>query len=137
MACFVAPLGEAILTSVIKHTALSRIQDEGKKSAWKERITALEQLLYGGSIVLAAEHVYHGELVFYPPFLTAMKNPADIPAMLHEIATAGTAMAVVVTAAWGLLCALALKKKPRFAAAARVALGTLLMFAVDGLFAVS
>ena len=35
-------------------------------------------------------------------FLTAMKNPEDIPEMLHEMATVGVSMAIVVTAVWGI-----------------------------------
>lgn len=36
-----------------------------------------------------------------------MATPADAAAMLGEMATTGVAMAVVVTAAWGGLCAVA------------------------------
>jgi hypothetical protein len=31
-----------------------------------------------------------------------MRNPADVPEMLHEIATVGVGMAVLVTAVWGI-----------------------------------
>lgn len=41
------------------------------------------------------------------PFLSAMATPSDTAAMLGEMATTGVAMAVVVTAAWGGLCAVA------------------------------
>ena len=40
-------------------------------------------MLFGGSFLLAAEHVYHGEVVFYPPFLTAMENSEATAEMLH------------------------------------------------------
>lgn len=53
--------------------------------------------------MLAIEHVGHGEVVPWPPFLTAMKNPADTAAMLHEMATAGLAMAIVVTITWAIM----------------------------------
>ena len=139
MACFTAPLAEAIVTSVIKHTALK------DKPEWKNRISVLQQMLYGGSIILAAEHVYHGEVTFYPPFLTALKTPEDTAVMLHEIATVGTTMSVVVTAVWGIICYFAwkksqktqteIKKAGRFRPALRVVLGTALMFSVDILFA--
>ncbi|MBQ1713650.1 MAG: hypothetical protein II030_04560, partial [Treponema sp.] len=43
---------------------------------------------------------YHGEVVLYPPFLTAMRNPEDIPEMLHEMATVGVSMAAIVTLVW-------------------------------------
>ena len=35
-----------------------------------------------------------------PPFLTAMKDPSDTAAMLHEIATVGVSMAVLLVVAW-------------------------------------
>ncbi|MBQ1643361.1 MAG: hypothetical protein II103_02390, partial [Treponema sp.] len=50
---------------------------------------------------LAIEHIYHGEVVLYPPFLTAMRNPEDIAEMLHEMATVGVSMAAIVTLVWG------------------------------------
>ena len=40
--------------------------------------------------------------MLYPPFLTAMKTPENIPEMLHEMSTVGVGMALVVTAAWGI-----------------------------------
>ena len=53
--------------------------------------------------MLAVEHIWHGEIVPWPPFLTAMNNPADIGAMLVEIATVGVTMMALVTAVWGLM----------------------------------
>lgn len=50
--------------------------------------------------MLAFEHVWHGEVVPYFPFLTAMLNKADTFEMLKEIATTGVTMAALVTAAW-------------------------------------
>lgn len=49
---------------------------------------------------MALEHVWHGEVILWPPFLTAMKNPADVAPMLHEMATVGVAMAIFVTIVW-------------------------------------
>ena len=37
-----------------------------------------------------------------PPFLTAMKNPEDIPEMLHEMSTVGVSMAAIVTVVWAI-----------------------------------
>lgn len=97
MACFLVPLGEAVVLTVAKKLAFKKNAD----SVIKARLGNLEKMLYGGSFLLAIEHIYHGEVVLYPPFLTAMKNPEDIPEMLHEMATVGVSMAVVVTAVWG------------------------------------
>ena len=98
MACFLVPLGEAVVLTVAKKLVFKKNAD----SVIKARLGNLEKMLYGGSFLLAIEHVYHGEVVFYPPFLTAMKNPEDIPEMLHEMATVGVSMAIVVTAVWGI-----------------------------------
>ena len=75
----------------------------GKKKAEKWKLKWLNSMLWGGFILLAIEHVWHGEVVPWPPFLTAMKNPADTAAMLHEMATAGLAMAIVVTITWAIM----------------------------------
>jgi hypothetical protein len=72
-------------------------------SAWVRRLGWLNKMLWGGSILLAFEHLWHGEIVPWPPFLTAMKNPSDVAPMLHEIATVGTAMAVTVTVIWAVM----------------------------------
>ena len=57
-------------------------------------------MLWGGSFLLAIEHIWHGEIIPVPPFLTAMTDPAAIQPMLHEIATAGVTMAVLVSLVW-------------------------------------
>lgn len=147
MACFLVPLGEAVVTSVLKRALLRQnakdtVEVAQKKSVWKSRISALEQMLYGGCFVLAIEHVYHGEVVFYPPFLTAMRDPEETQVMLHEMATVGSSMAVVVSAIWGIMCLISAKKssssvkKPSKAKLfARMVIGTAAMFIVDGIFA--
>lgn len=57
-------------------------------------------MLWGGSALLAFEHVWHGEVTPWFPFLTAAGSPESTAAMLHEMATSGVAMALVVTAVW-------------------------------------
>ena len=53
-------------------------------------------MLWGGTALLAFEHVWHGEVTPFFPFLTAAGNAQDAVQMLKEMATA----AVVVTAVW-------------------------------------
>ncbi|PKH47146.1 hypothetical protein KKB3_00150, partial [Dehalococcoides mccartyi] len=62
-------------------------------------------------------HVWHGEVVPWWPFLTAMENPADIAPMLHEMATVGGAMAVTVTVVWVIMVLIA---EARLKASAKV-----------------
>jgi len=119
MACFVAPMAEAIIVTAVaaaikkrEKKALAGPQpkfvsgDFGQndlqktKISWSRKLSWLSKLLWGGVFLLAVEHIWHGEVVPWPPFLTAMSNPADIPPMLHEIATVGTAMALTVTVIW-------------------------------------
>ena len=64
-------------------------------------------LLWGGVVLLAFEHFWHGEIVAYPPFLSAMATPEDTSQMLYEMATVGVSMAALVTAFWGAICAFA------------------------------
>ncbi|MCD6571663.1 MAG: hypothetical protein J7K62_00115 [Thermoplasmata archaeon] len=100
MACFLVPGAEAVVTTVIQKAV-------GKEKAEKWKLGWLNTLLWGGVILLAVEHIWHGEIVLWPPFLTAMRNPADVAPMLHEMATIGTAMAIVITLTWIVLVALA------------------------------
>jgi hypothetical protein len=113
MACFLVPAGEAIVTTVIQKAIENKEKKDGAKSTaqtgltWSRRLSWLNKLLWGGVILLALEHVWHGEIVPWPPFLTAMENPADVTPMLHEMMTIGVAMAVFVTIIWGILIAVA------------------------------
>ena len=96
MACFLVPAGEAIMAFVAQRI-LGPERTEQLKLGW------LNVMLWGGVIVLAMEHIWHGEVVPWPPFLTAMSNPADVGPMLLEIATVGVSMAVLITAIWGVM----------------------------------
>ena len=61
-------------------------------------------MLLGGSALLAFEHVWHGEVTPWFPFLTAMSDKADAMEMLHEISTVGVSMAALVTVTWFGIC---------------------------------
>jgi len=98
MACFLVPMALAIITTLIQKTA--------RNLAEKLKLWLLNALLWGGVILLALEHVWHGEVTPWPPFLTAMATPTDIPIMLHEMATVGTAMSLVTVTTWGIILAI-------------------------------
>jgi hypothetical protein len=89
MACFLAPATAAIITTTVR-----------KKIAPKYHLDWLNAMLWGGVIMLAVEHIAHREVVLYPPFLTAMQNPNDIPVMLHEIAIVGGSMTIAIVLVW-------------------------------------
>ena len=57
-------------------------------------------MLWGGSALLAFEHVWHGEVTPWFPFLTNAATPASTAEMLREMATSGVGMALLVTAVW-------------------------------------
>ncbi|MCH5267221.1 MAG: hypothetical protein J1E62_02655 [Lachnospiraceae bacterium] len=115
MACFVVPAAEAVVTTVVskvmesKESAQETIHTEENSVTTAEtgripfsrKLKWLNNLLWGGSALLAFEHVWHGEIVPWLPFLSAANNPADMIEVLHEMSTAGVAMALVVTAVWG------------------------------------
>ena len=70
------------------------------KVPFSRKLKWLTNLLWGGSALLAFEHIWHGEVVPWVPFLTAAANPADAAEMLHEMATVGVSMAALVTLVW-------------------------------------
>jgi hypothetical protein len=113
MACFVAPLGEAVVTTIIQKIVENKEKKTGVKQSektgltWSRKLSWLNKMLWGGSILLAFEHLWHGEIVPWFPFLTAMQNPADTALMLREIATIGVSMAVLVTIVWGIIVIIA------------------------------
>jgi hypothetical protein len=109
MACFTVPVAEAIVTTIVQKVVEKREKKTGVAKSggigltWSKRLGWLNKMLWGGSLLLALEHVWHGEIIASPPFLTAMQNPEDTATMLHEIATVGVTMAVVVTAIWAIM----------------------------------
>ncbi|MGN0600879.1 MAG: hypothetical protein ACI4JK_13445 [Oscillospiraceae bacterium] len=110
MACFIVPTTEAIVTTIaekVLHSHECKAEHEGKKLTCKfsEKLGLLNKMLWGGSALLAFEHVWHGEVVPFYPFLTAANDPESAAVMMHEMATSGVAMAALVTAVWaGVLC---------------------------------
>ncbi len=123
MACFVVPAVEAIVTTAASKVMEKKelkaenngIRPENEQTAkvpFSRKMKWLNNLLWGGSALLAFEHVWHGEVVPWFPFLTAAADPADAAEMLHEMATVGVSMAVLVTLVWlGMLGASALIEK--------------------------
>ncbi|MGN1423353.1 MAG: hypothetical protein ACI4XA_08255 [Oscillospiraceae bacterium] len=102
MACFIVPATEAIITTAAKGVLKHHEEKTGEKIKFhlSEKIGWLNKMLWGGSALLAFEHIWHGEVTPWFPFLTASSNPADAAEMLHEMATSGVAMAALVTAVW-------------------------------------
>ena len=120
MACFLVPGGEAIVASIVKKVVKSKEDPSSDvtalangKISWTQKLSWLTGMLWGGAILLALEHIWHGEVVFYPPFLTAMADSAETAIMLEEMATVGVSMAILVTITW-LVMILVVDRIPRF-----------------------
>ena len=94
MACLLVPASAAILVSGAKKKIPAELHPE-----------RLEWMLWGGTAMLVVDHLMTGELVPYPPFLTAMNNPAEQAVMFQEIATAGVVMTLLVFAMWFVMIA--------------------------------
>lgn len=112
MACFLVPAAEAVITTVAAKVIKSREKDEAVelsladgivrdavKIKFSSKLGWLNKLLWGGSALLAFEHVWHGEVVPFFPFLTAVEN-GETAEMLAEMGSTGLMMAVLVTAVW-------------------------------------
>ena len=119
MACFTATLVEAVAVTIAKTVVKKKekeretaLMQSGKTIEEKtaapriklsEKLSWLNMMLWGGSILLLFEHVWHGEVVPWFPFLTAASSPESTQTMLHEIMTVGVGMAVLVTAVWAVM----------------------------------
>ncbi len=112
MACFtvsaVAGVGAAIARYAVKHHE-KKLELQGKEQIiekfgsdvkWSKKLAYLELTLFSGSFVLAIEHILHGEIVPFPPFLTAALDPNSTAEMLHEISTVGVAMLAILFVSW-------------------------------------
>lgn len=114
MACFLVPTAEAIVTTVIAKAAKdekkdytdvsvetgTEVHEKPAKMSFVGKLRWLSNMLWGGAVLLCFEHLWHGEVVPFPPFLTAASDPADTAVMLHEMSTVGVCMAVLITAVW-------------------------------------
>ncbi len=92
MACFLVPATAAVVT-----TAARKHIPERYRPHW------LNSMLWGGVAMLAVEHISHGEVVPYPPFLSALRNPQDTAVMFKEMLTVGVPMTIAIFVLWGVM----------------------------------
>ena len=85
---------------------------------FSRRLRWLSNLLWGGCGLLAFEHLWHGEITPWAPFLTAASSPAEASQMIGEMSTVGVTMALLVTAVWGGIVALSYAMEKKAARAA-------------------
>ncbi len=113
MACFLVPTAEAVIVTAVKtiekkkEPAASGADDRQTaetKVPLARKLTWLTDLLWGGAVLLAFEHIWHGEVTPWFPFLTAMNDAEETSVMLGEMATVGVSMAVLITVVWIGMC---------------------------------
>ena len=92
MACFLVAATAGVFTTAFRN-----------KVPEKYHINWLNIMIWGGVLALLVEHIWHGEIVPWPPFLTAMSDPADTATMLTEMAQIGIPMLLAIVAAWALM----------------------------------
>ena len=97
MACFLVPAGAAIVTTTI-----------GKKVPERWHLNWLNSMLWGGVAMLAVEHIAHGEIVLYPPFLTA-----GLHEVFPEMLRVGVPMTLSIFLIWGIMVAVAARMSKR------------------------
>ena len=117
MACFLVSAAEAVVVTVAKKAQEKKEQkavtttentfEEKTKIPFSRKLKWLSYMLWGGAVLLMFEHIWHGEVVAWFPFLSAMSNPGDAAEMFREIATVGVAMALLITLVWVVMCLVA------------------------------
>ena len=137
MACFLVPAAEAVVVTAVaygmkaKEKKAPTLNDsaieeaanavEDVKIAVSTKLMWLANLLWGGCLLLCYEHIWHGEVVPWFPFLTAMASPDETSVMLSEMRSVGGTMAIEITVVWVLIVLAAnaiVKRKPPVSAAA-------------------
>lgn len=112
MACFtvttVAAIGVGVARHIVKHhekkNEIVRVENtNADPMKMSKKLGILELALFGGSFILAGEHIIHGEVTFTFPFLTAITEGSDaVRTMFMEMGTVGVGMAVIIASVWGI-----------------------------------
>ena len=114
MACFLVSAAEAVVVMAAEKAVEKKETDDtviGSDTVVKIPLSVklhwLRNMLWGGVVLLLFEHIWHGEVVPWFPFLTAMSDPADAAEMFGEMATVGVSMALLITVVWLIVCKVA------------------------------
>ena len=113
MACFLVSAAEAAVVAALEKAEEKKEQkaeesgveiEKSEAVPFSRKLKWLTYMLCGGAVLLMFEHIWHGEVVPWPPFLTAMADAADAAEMWHEMATVGVTMAILITVVWVGMC---------------------------------
>ena len=124
MGCFLVPVTEAVVTTVAARVIKSKETketvnisstdgsvEEVTKIKFSTKLGWLNKLLWGGSALLAFEHIWHAEVVPFFPFLKADEK-AETAGILPKIGSTAVIKTVLVTAVWaGMLAVSAVMEK--------------------------
>lgn len=119
MACFTVPAAEAVITTIAAKVLKTKESKEASSDTlcthedripFSKKLGWLNSMLWGGSALLAFEHLWHGEISLTFPFLTALSDAESTSVMLHEMSTAGVGMALTVTCVWAVMASAAEKR---------------------------
>lgn len=104
MACFLVSAAEAAVTTIAAREAEKKeVENQEVQSTqipFSRKLSWLRNMLLGGSVLLMFEHIWHGEITAWFPFLTAAESASETKVMLQEMATVGVTMAVLITVVW-------------------------------------
>jgi succinate dehydrogenase/fumarate reductase cytochrome b subunit len=89
MACFIVPTTVGIVTTALR-----------KRFPEQWHIDWLNTMILGCSVAFGVEHYMNGEIVPWPPFLTAMSSPATSATMFAEMAAVGIPITLALILAW-------------------------------------
>ncbi len=112
MACVTVTIAEAIAVTIAekvtkrkeKRLSSSGVQSENRHAMpFSKKLSVLKKMLWGGSVLLLLEHIWHGEITPFFPFFTAAYSQEALGEMFREMATTGVLMSVAVTALWGVM----------------------------------
>lgn len=89
MACFLVSAALGIFTTAFR-----------KKFPKEMHIDWLNIMIFGSTVAFGVEHIAKGEIVPWPPFLTAMGNAQDFAVMLKEMWAIGVPIMLAIVFAW-------------------------------------
>lgn len=92
MACFLVAATVGVFTTAFRN-----------KIPEKYHIGWLNIMIWAGVLALLVEHIWHGEIVPWFPFLTAMEDPDDTVAMFTEMGQIGVPMLLIILAIWAIM----------------------------------
>lgn len=100
MCCFLMPLMQGVAVSAVRKSTKKNLESS-YTPAWIHELPKLENMLWGGTVMLVVDHIISGEVTWRYPFFTALEQAGGASVMLREMLTVGLPMCAVITLLWG------------------------------------